>query len=203
MEILSYIKGNLVLQTVLICAGIYILFMIQKNRETLDNVASDPVASAGTSAQPLMDAAPVVAAAEPEAPKAPDAPEAPQAPAVQEIVAQPLISGSTAIPSQEGANEAEFKISSGDLTTLDLLPKYDQESNFADQNAVSKLLQEQNFVQAGYHFGINTVVQSNKIPYHDLRSVPPVPKEEIGPWSQSSYEQPMGSGRVKFELGSA
>ena len=86
------------------------------------------------------------------------------------------------------------------LTTSDLLPNYDQANSFAQENPVSKLLQEQNFLQAGYHAGINTIVQSNKIKYLDLRSAPPIPKQDAGPWSQSSYEMPAGAGRRAFEL---
>lgn len=87
------------------------------------------------------------------------------------------------------------------LTTDDLLPKYDEENEFAKQNPVSNLLKEQNFLISGYHVGVNTVMQSNKIPYHDLRSAPPIPKENISPFLQSSYETPMGHGRKSLEVG--
>jgi len=87
------------------------------------------------------------------------------------------------------------------LTTNDLLPVYDEANEFAKQNPASNLLQEQNFLQAGYHMGINTVVQSNKIPYLDIRSAPPIPKGEAGPWNQSSYETPAGFGRKFLEIG--
>ena len=86
------------------------------------------------------------------------------------------------------------------LTTEDLLPKYDDANEFAKQNPTSKLLQEQNFLTSGYHMGINTVMQSNKIKYHDLRSCPPIPKQELGPWNQSSYETPVGAGRKMLEI---
>lgn len=88
------------------------------------------------------------------------------------------------------------------LTTSDLLPKYDAADEFVKQNPTAKILQDQNFLQAGYHMGINTVVQSNKIPYLDLRSLPPIPKSSIGPWNQSSYDENSGSNsRRGFEIG--
>ena len=87
------------------------------------------------------------------------------------------------------------------LGAEDLLPKYDDANEFAKENPVSKLLKEQNFLISGYHVGINTVMQSNKIPYHDIRSLPPVPKESVGPWNQSSYEQSPAQLRRQFEIG--
>lgn len=88
------------------------------------------------------------------------------------------------------------------LTTDDLLPKYDDANAFAKENPVSKLLQDQNFLTSGYHMGINTIVQSNKIPYNDLRSCPPIPKNDsISPWMNSSYETPPASQRRGFEIG--
>lgn len=87
------------------------------------------------------------------------------------------------------------------LGAEDLLPKYDDANEFAKENPVSKLLKEQNFLISGYHVGINTVMQSNKIAYHDIRSLPPVPKESVGPWNQSSYEQSPAQLRRQFEIG--
>lgn len=90
---------------------------------------------------------------------------------------------------------------SAGLSAEDLLPKYDDANEFAKENPVSKLLQEQNFLISGYHTGINTVMQSNKIPYLDIRSLPPVAKEDVGPWNQSSFEQSPGQKRRFFEIG--
>jgi len=87
------------------------------------------------------------------------------------------------------------------LSADDLLPKYDDANAFAKENPVSKLLKEQNFLISGYHVGINTVMQSNKIPYQDIRSLPPIPKENVGPWNQSSYEQSPAQMRRFFEIG--
>jgi hypothetical protein len=43
-------------------------------------------------------------------------------------------------------------------------------------------------------------MQSNKIPYHDIRSLPPIPKESIGPWNQSSFEQSPAQLRRGVEI---
>lgn len=86
------------------------------------------------------------------------------------------------------------------LSADELLPKYDEANEFAQQNPVSDLLKEQNFLISGYHMGVNTVMSSNKIAYHDLRAAPPIPKQTIGPFLQSSYETPAGTNRRSMEI---
>lgn len=119
---------------------------------------------------------------------------------VEGPVVQPVMAPVT--QEQQQAHMDSIVSGQPQLTTADLLPVYDDANSFAKENPVSKLLQEQNFLQAGYHMGINSVIQSNKIPYLDLRSSPPVAKGETGPWNQSSYEQPAGANRRFLEIGS-
>jgi hypothetical protein len=106
------------------------------------------------------------------------------------------------IPSAEAQQKQIDEVVAGQqkLTADDLLPKYDDANAFAKENPVSKLLKEQNFLVSGFHAGINTVMQSNKIPYLDLRVLPPIPKENVGPWNQSSYEQSPASLRRGLEI---
>jgi hypothetical protein len=111
-------------------------------------------------------------------------------------VASPLL-----VPEEQQRQVEKVVAGSTQLTANDLLPTYDDANDFAKQNPVSKLLQEQNFLQAGYHMGINTVIQSNKIPYLDIRSCPPIPKQDVGPFNNSSFEQPVGSNRRFLEIG--
>lgn len=108
---------------------------------------------------------------------------APQPPQQQPMVPAPQVAAEAVVQ----------KAAAGQLEAEDLLPKYDEANDFAKQNPVSKLLKEQNFLISGYHMGINTVMQSNKMPFHDLRAAPPIPKENVGPFLQSSYERPVGS----------
>lgn len=80
------------------------------------------------------------------------------------------------------------------LNVEDLLPKYDEENAFAKENPVSKLLKEKNYLISGHHQGITTSVSSHKMAYHDIRALPYViQKENVGPWAQSSYDQPAGA----------
>jgi hypothetical protein len=175
MDLIGYVQKNDMVKILLILVGVYI-FMRFYYKENLDNT---------TPATPVK-----VAAVAP----------------VQMTLAQGTSSETTHAPVQ-GQQQQQQQIDSivagqTQLTTADLLPNYDQANAFTEENPVSKLLQEQNFLQAGYHMGINTVVQSNKIAYLDLRSAPPIPKQEVGPFLNSSYEQPAGSGRRFMELGS-
>lgn len=125
----------------------------------------------------------------------------------QTMIAQPpatitLASSAPIMVSSDAQAKQIDKVVAGPttLTTEDLLPKYDDANEFAKQNPTSKLLNSQNFLTSGFHMGINTVSQSNKIPYHDIRSCPPIVKQDIGPWNNSSYDEPVGSGRRQLEI---
>lgn len=166
MDILEMIQKNDMLKVILILVAVY-FFMKYYNRESLDNVESEPVASQPELAQPDVKA-----------------------------VAAPVL-----VPEEQQKQVERVVAGQTQLTANDLLPTYDDANEFAKQNPVSQLLQEQNFLQAGYHMGINTVVQSNKIPYLDIRSCPPIPKTEVGPFNNSSYEQPVGANRRFLEIG--
>lgn len=54
-------------------------------------------------------------------------------------------------------------------------------------------------LQAGYHIGLDTIGQTLKNPNLQLRSDPIIPKQDVGPWNQSTYEPDYG--RVPLEIG--
>ena len=56
-----------------------------------------------------------------------------------------------------------------------------------------------NFLQAGYHIGIDTVGQSLRNANLQVRSEPPNPVTSVGPWMQSTIEPDLM--RVPLELG--
>lgn len=99
---------------------------------------------------------------------------------------------------------ADQQQQSPQLTAEALLQPAADAAEFVQKNEVTELLKEKNFLVAGQHIGLDTVMQSNKIAYHDIRSAPPIPKEQVGPWNQSSYEQPAGGpvARRYLEIGS-
>ena len=54
-------------------------------------------------------------------------------------------------------------------------------------------------LQAGYHIGLDTIGQTMKNANLQLRSDPIIPKQEVGPWNQSTYEPDYG--RIPLEVG--
>lgn len=83
----------------------------------------------------------------------------------------------------------------------DLLPA-DQNSQWAALNPVN--MSQGNIIagdmlQAGYHIGLDTIGQSLKNANLQLRSDPIIPKQNVGPWNQSTYEPDLA--RVPLEIG--
>jgi hypothetical protein len=191
MDILGMIQKNDMLKVILLLIAVYFL-MKYYNREGLDNVTDSPKPVLISESQPKM--------VNIDQTNSPLLAPRPMQPNMVELNVNDMNAPVLAPSAQQQQIE---KVVAGDtrLTTNDLLPKYDDANDFAKQNPVSKLLQEQNFLQAGYHMGINTVVQSNKIPYLDIRSCPPIPKTDVGPFNNSSYEQPAGANRRFLEIG--
>ena len=81
----------------------------------------------------------------------------------------------------------------------DLLPS-DKNSQWASLNPVNQgNVNTPDLLQAGYHIGLDTIGQTMKNPNLQLRSDPIIPKKEIGPWNQSTYEPDLM--RVPLEVG--
>jgi hypothetical protein len=81
----------------------------------------------------------------------------------------------------------------------DLLPQ-DSNNQWSQLNPVlSNNQQFPDLLQAGYHIGLDTIGQSLRNPNYQLRSDPIIPKQEIGPWNQSTIEPDYG--RVPLEVG--
>jgi hypothetical protein len=75
------------------------------------------------------------------------------------------------------------------LTADDLLPKEAVDSKWAQANPTGcGSLKDQNFLQAGYHVGLNTSQGAKRNGNLQLRSEPPAPKTLVSPWLNSDYE---------------
>ena len=81
----------------------------------------------------------------------------------------------------------------------DLLPK-DNNSQWAQLNPAGKGdLANINLLKAGYHIGIDTIGQTLRNANLQIRSEPPNPQINVGPWQQSTIEPDFM--RVPLELG--
>lgn len=85
------------------------------------------------------------------------------------------------------------------LTPDELLPN-DTSSTWAQVNPEGQgNLKDKNFLQSGYHIGINTVGQTLRNANLQLRSEPPCPQVQVSPWLQSTIESDVN--RKPFEIG--
>ena len=86
------------------------------------------------------------------------------------------------------------------LSAQDLLPNDANSSQWAQVYPTGEgKLKDRNFLQAGYHIGINTVGQTLRNANMQLRSEPPCPQVKVSPWIQSTIEPDLG--RKPFEIG--
>lgn len=75
------------------------------------------------------------------------------------------------------------------LTPEDLLPKNAANSDWAQVNPAGQGdVQNQNFLTAGYHVGINSVGSTLRNANLQLRSEIPNPQVKVSPWLQSTIE---------------
>ena len=73
----------------------------------------------------------------------------------------------------------------------DLLP-IDQNSQWSSHNPMDHSSPElPDMLQAGYHIGLDSIGQTHKNANLQLRSDPIIPKANIGPWNNSTYEPDM------------
>jgi hypothetical protein len=85
------------------------------------------------------------------------------------------------------------------LTAEDLLP-LDTNSVWAQVNPVGQgELKDKNFLEAGYHIGINSVGQTKRNPNYQIRSEPPNPQIKVSPWMQSTIDP--DTNRRPLEIG--
>jgi hypothetical protein len=87
----------------------------------------------------------------------------------------------------------------------DLLPK-DSNSQWSSLNPITSnanttggTIMAPDLLTAGYHIGIDTIGQTLRNANYQLRSDPVIPKQDVGPWSQSTIEPDML--QVPLEIG--
>lgn len=86
------------------------------------------------------------------------------------------------------------------LSAEELLPQNNSSDLWAKVNPEGEgSLEGKNFLQSGYHIGINTVGQTLRNANMQLRSEPPNPQVKVSPWQQSTIEPDLG--RKPMEIG--
>ena len=110
----------------------------------------------------------------------------------------PNVSGSYGVDNDETYKEVSNNVDTNQLpnecypkdilSPKELLPK-DSESTWAQSVPAGQgSLGDQNFLNAGFHIGINTVGQTLRNPNYGLRSEPPNPQVKVSPWMQTTIE---------------
>jgi len=98
---------------------------------------------------------------------------------------------------EEERNDTNFP--KQQLNAEELLPS-DNSTLWAQVNPAGEgSLKDRNFLQSGYHIGINTVGQTLRNANQQLRSEPPNPQVKVSPWLQSTIEP--DAGRKPMEIG--
>jgi len=117
-------------------------------------------------------------------------------PMVRETSAQYVVPQPNTVPS---SNQAGGYTSQPVANPSDLLPQ-DQNSQWAALNpsAVGQGGMP-DLLQAGYHIGLDTIGQTLRNANLQLRSDPIIPRQDVGPWNNSTIEPDLG--RVPLEIG--
>ncbi len=90
----------------------------------------------------------------------------------------------------------------GEIQPSDLLPMSQDVVDFTQQFPKGEeQVKEKNFLIAGYNIGINTVASSLKNANLQLRSDPYIPRQDTGPWNQSTIMSSDLTNRKPLEIG--
>lgn len=103
-------------------------------------------------------------------------------------VYRPVQQADSSVPEVQETQMAAQCMTRDRLTSADLLP-LDANSKWAELNPqCAGDIQDQNYLTAGYHIGINTVGQSMRNANLQLRYEPPNPQIPVSPWQISTIE---------------
>lgn len=119
-----------------------------------------------------------------------------------EVLAPPQPSNTYAsVPGSDNSNYAQLGCFPKDqIAAADLLPKEGARNEWTDVNPEAPgNLSYRNFLEAGHHYGVDTVGQSRGYPNMQLRSDPLIPRKEVGPWHQTTNEP--DTNRRHFDIG--
>ena len=119
---------------------------------------------------------------------------------IEESVEVPQLQAQEPVQQVAGSQSAGNCFPKDSLTAQDLLPSDDSSNKWAQVNPVGKGdIQDQNFLVAGHHIGVNTVGQSLRNANRQLRSEPANPQVKVSPWNQATIEPDVN--RKPLEIG--
>jgi hypothetical protein len=200
--------ASLLIMTIIVLGGVYLIFLT--NTESAESFLQD-----GASEGSVTDT-------ESESEEAPDAQylateaqraaQSAQAAAVASIEQAPVeeVQNSEPLGQNEdwkvvdnlGANTNQMPqecYPKDILQPQELLPR-DTESTWAQSVPAGQgSLSDQNFLNAGFHVGVNTVGQSLRNANRQIRSDPPCPQVKVSPWMQTTIEP--DTNRKAMEIG--
>lgn len=76
----------------------------------------------------------------------------------------------------------------GQWISSNLLPKDDPKADEDWSVSAPGKLEDQNFLEAGHHFGSDTVANTLRNANYQLRSEPAIPKTNVGPWANTTID---------------
>lgn len=104
-----------------------------------------------------------------------------------------------AAPSVDAVNMPNDCFPKDRLVASDLLPKDAANEKWARVNPAGQGdVDDKNYLNAGYHVGINTVAGTLRNANLQIRSEPPNPRAQVTPWNQSTIEPDLN--RRPFEI---
>ncbi len=176
-----------VLMLLLVVAVIYVVYQIYKNYTRKEGFESGDDADADETAEPV------------EMYENEDISQVDQ-PAQVDPDQMEMMTANRENPVERDIRNAQIMGMGGDqLSAQDLLPQ-DKSSTWASVNPEGQgTLDGKNFLQAGYHIGINTVGQTLRNANLQLRSEPPNPQVQVSPWLQTTIEPDVS--RRPMEIG--
>ncbi len=171
----------------LVVAVIYVVYQIYKNYTRKEGFESGDDADADETAEPV------------EMYENEDISQVDQ-PAQVDPDQMEMMTANRENPVERDIRNAQIMGMGGDqLSAQDLLPQ-DKSSTWASVNPEGQgTLDGKNFLQAGYHIGINTVGQTLRNANLQLRSEPPNPQVQVSPWLQTTIEPDVS--RRPMEIG--
>ena len=202
--------ASLLIMAIIVMGGVYLIFLT--NTETAESFFQDNASLSSDDTESVTSAPEATVEPQSQETEAQLAAQQAQANAVATIESAPeaAVQNSEPLGQNEdwkqveglGANTNQMPqecYPKDILQPQELLPR-DTESTWAQSVPAGQgSLSDQNFLNAGFHVGVNTVGQSLRNANRQIRSDPPCPQVKVSPWMQTTIEP--DTNRKPMEIG--